>query len=71
MQTQDIYTFALGIKEIKNVYGTLMGKLTKPSILKSKSPLVDNINNTNLIEVICMDRREAYWLRMVASYGLY
>jgi len=38
MQTQDVYsyTFALGIKEIKNVYGILMGKLTNNSSLKSK-----------------------------------
>jgi hypothetical protein len=38
MQTQDIYSyiFALGIKEIKNVYGTLMGKLINNLILKSK-----------------------------------
>ena len=36
MQTQDIHTFAIGIQEIKNVYGTLMGKLINPSILKSK-----------------------------------
>jgi hypothetical protein len=36
VQTQDIYTFALGIKDIKNVYGTLIGKLKNPSILKSK-----------------------------------
>jgi hypothetical protein len=38
MQTRDIHTFALGIKEIKNVgvRGTLMGKLANPSILKSK-----------------------------------
>jgi len=38
MQTQDIHTFALGIKEIKNVrvYGTLMGKLTDLLILKSE-----------------------------------
>jgi hypothetical protein len=36
MQTHDIYTFERGIKEIKNVYGTLMGKLTNPSILKLK-----------------------------------